>query len=166
MERTAPSRAHRIERLVAVAAVAIVVAGCSAGKPPTWSYAPATAAPAASAGAASAVPASAAPGSEAPSASAAAGSPGPAASGAVAVTSTIEIEAFDLGFKPSAVTVAAAGTYDVTFKNTGSIAHDLTFADGTKTGRQRRRDRRPARWTSRPPGSPSSAPSQVTPTPG
>ena len=48
------------------------------------------------------------------------------------MTSAIEIEAFDLGFKPSAITVAAAGTYDVTFKNTGTIAHDLTFADGTK----------------------------------
>ena len=44
----------------------------------------------------------------------------------------IEIEAFDLGFKPSQLTVDAAGTYAVTFKNTGSIAHDLTFADGTK----------------------------------
>ena len=53
MERTAPSRGHRILRLAAVAAVAVAVAGCSAGKPPTWTYAPATAAPAASPGAAS-----------------------------------------------------------------------------------------------------------------
>ncbi len=60
------------------------------------------------------------------------GSPAPAASGAGAVTSAIAIEAFDLGFKPNAITVAAAGSYDVTFKNTGSIPHDLTFADGTK----------------------------------
>jgi nitrite reductase (NO-forming) len=44
---------------------------------------------------------------------------------------TIEIHAFDLGFDPSAVTVAAAGEYTVRFVNTGGILHDLTFADGT-----------------------------------
>ena len=49
----------------------------------------------------------------------------------VAATS-IDIEAFDLGFKPADIAVPAAGTYDVTFHNTGSTLHDLTFADGTK----------------------------------
>ena len=132
MERSAPTRGHRIQRLAAVAALAVAVAGCSAGKPPTWSYAPATTAPAASGGAASAAPASAAPASAAPAASGATSSAAPAASGAVATTSSIAIEAYDLGFTPNAVTVAAAGTYDVTFKNTGTILHDLTFADGTK----------------------------------
>ena len=44
----------------------------------------------------------------------------------------ITIEAFDLGFTPSMPTVAAAGTYPVEFKNTGSTLHDVTFADGTK----------------------------------
>ena len=53
----------------------------------------------------------------------------PAASGASA--GTIEIKAFDLGFTPSAVTVPAAGTYDVSFDNTGAIPHNVTFADGT-----------------------------------
>ncbi len=51
---------------------------------------------------------------------------------AAAAAGTIEIEAFDLGFKPATVSVTAAGTYDVTFHNTGSMTHDLTFADGTK----------------------------------
>ena len=41
------------------------------------------------------------------------------------------IEAFDLGFTPAAVQVKAAGTYPVTFANTGSTLHDVTFADGT-----------------------------------
>jgi nitrite reductase (NO-forming) len=45
---------------------------------------------------------------------------------------TITISAFDLGFNPKAVDVPQPGVYTVTFHNTGAIAHDLTFADGTK----------------------------------
>jgi len=59
-----------------------------------------------------------------PSSSAAA-SPG-------AVLGEIAISAFDLGFDPATVDVAEAGAYTVMFHNTGAIAHDLTFADGTK----------------------------------
>ena len=57
-----------------------------------------------------------------------AGTPG---SGTAVAASTIEIEAFDLGYTPAAVSVPAAGTYEVSFANTGSTLHDLTFADGT-----------------------------------
>jgi nitrite reductase (NO-forming) len=46
------------------------------------------------------------------------------------VTGNIMVEAFDLGFTPSAIEVAAAGTYNVTLNNTGQIAHDITFASG------------------------------------
>jgi nitrite reductase (NO-forming) len=42
------------------------------------------------------------------------------------------IEAFDLGFKPSAVIVDKPGAYTVEFRNTGTIQHNVTFADGTK----------------------------------
>ncbi|MGZ8563289.1 MAG: multicopper oxidase domain-containing protein [Candidatus Limnocylindria bacterium] len=45
---------------------------------------------------------------------------------------TISVSAFDLGFDPKTVDVPAPGVYTVTFHNTGAIAHDLTFADGTK----------------------------------
>lgn len=45
---------------------------------------------------------------------------------------TITINAFDLGFEPKAVDLAEPGVYNVMFHNTGAIAHDLTFADGTK----------------------------------
>jgi FtsP/CotA-like multicopper oxidase with cupredoxin domain len=45
---------------------------------------------------------------------------------------TIEIRAFDVGFEPAMVHVAAPGTYAVTFVNDGATLHDLTFADGTK----------------------------------
>ncbi|MEX1156762.1 MAG: multicopper oxidase domain-containing protein [Chloroflexota bacterium] len=44
---------------------------------------------------------------------------------------TIEIHAFDLGFEPANLTVAAAGTYTLRFVNDGGIPHDVTFADGT-----------------------------------
>jgi nitrite reductase (NO-forming) len=49
-----------------------------------------------------------------------------------AAVGTIEIEAFDLGFKPAQLSVEKAGTYAVNFTNTGTIPHDVTFADGTK----------------------------------
>jgi nitrite reductase (NO-forming) len=45
---------------------------------------------------------------------------------------TITVSAFDLGFEPATVDVPEPGVYDVMFENTGAIAHDLTFADGTK----------------------------------
>jgi nitrite reductase (NO-forming) len=45
---------------------------------------------------------------------------------------TIAVNAFDLGFDPSTVDVAKPGVYSVMFHNTGAVAHDLTFADGTK----------------------------------
>jgi plastocyanin len=43
----------------------------------------------------------------------------------------IEIRAFDLGFKPAMVHVAAPGRYTVRFVNDGGTLHDITFADGT-----------------------------------
>ena len=49
----------------------------------------------------------------------------------VAVVETLAFESFDLGFTPAEATVPAAGTYEVTLNNTGSIVHDITFADGT-----------------------------------
>ncbi|MEO8252378.1 MAG: multicopper oxidase domain-containing protein [Chloroflexota bacterium] len=44
----------------------------------------------------------------------------------------IMIAAHDLGFDPSTVDVAKPGVYSIMFKNNGAIAHDITFADGTK----------------------------------
>ncbi len=104
---------------ILLVSVALVVGGCAAAKGPTWSFPPA-AAPAGAVGTKSPAPSP---------------SPAPAASsgtGNVATAEAIAIEAFDLGFRPNAVHVASAGTYPVTFTNTGSMTHDLTFADGTK----------------------------------
>jgi len=107
MRRTRP-------RLVVMVVLIIALAGCTAAAAPSWTYPPPAAA--------SAQPATAA-----------SGSPVPAGSGSVGATpGKISIEAFDLGFKPSMLSVPAAGTYPVEFHNTGSTLHDVTFADGTK----------------------------------
>jgi nitrite reductase (NO-forming) len=107
----------RTNILAAGMVLALCIAACGTSAAPAWSFGP----PASLAVASPAAPA-------APVAAPAA-SP---ASGQAAGAGTIAIEAFDLGFKPSTVSVPGAGTYQVTFKNTGSTAHDLTFADGTK----------------------------------
>ena len=94
-----------------VVALSVVVAACAAPAQPGWTFAPAA--------------------SQGPVA-AASGVPGAQPSGHPAVLGTVAIEAFDLGFKPAAVTVDKPGTYTVAFANTGAAFHDLTFADGTK----------------------------------
>jgi nitrite reductase (NO-forming) len=103
---------NRIRRVtVGAALIAIVVAGCSdADARPSWTYA--------------------APPPDGVAASPTDGEPANAPAAGVPAE-TIAIEAFDLGFTPSAVSVPAAGTYDVAFSNTGAMLHDVTFADGT-----------------------------------
>ena len=107
-------RLHRLA--VAIALVALTAAACTSAKAPGWTF-PAATAPAAPTASAPAA------GVDQP-----AGTPGAAEA---AATGTIEIESFDLGFTPAAITVPAAGTYEVKLVNTGSIMHDVTFADGT-----------------------------------
>ncbi len=107
---------HTTARLAAIIVLGLALAGCASAGAPTWTYPPAGASAAPAAAAAVAVPSM----------------PMSMGSGAPVAVSSIAIEAFDLGFKPSTVAVPAAGTYDVSFHNTGSTLHDLTFADGTK----------------------------------
>ncbi len=108
--------------LAVLATTALLVSACSASTAPAWTFAPGQ---------------SGAPGQPAAGAGAVA-APSTAASGAPAApgqtVGSIAIEAFDLGFKPSSITVDKPGLYEVRFTNTGSIFHDLTFADGTKIG--------------------------------
>jgi nitrite reductase (NO-forming) len=108
-------------RLAATTVVLLLASGCSSAGAPTWTYAPvATSAGNGSPAAADAEMA----GMDMPSAA-------PAAA-AAATDQTITIDAFDLGFKPASLSVPAAGQYNVSFRNTGSTLHDLTFSDGTK----------------------------------
>jgi len=46
------------------------------------------------------------------------------------VLGTISIDAYDLGFTPPTMDIAAAGAYEVTLKNVGVLPHDLTLPDG------------------------------------
>jgi nitrite reductase (NO-forming) len=88
-----------------LAVLAVAVAACATGSRPTWTFSPLTAG---------------------------LGSPGPADSPAPGqAVGTITIEAFDLGFTPKAIEVDKEGVYAVEFKNTGTVLHDVTFADGT-----------------------------------
>jgi nitrite reductase (NO-forming) len=99
-----------------IVAAALVAAGCSTAAGPTWTFPPQQPAAPGLVAAASATPAPAAtPGSD-------------------AVVGTLEVSAFDLGFKPGTLTVDAPGRYAVTLTNTGAMPHDITFADGTTTG--------------------------------
>jgi len=106
-------------------AAVIVFGACASTTAGTWTYPPATHHDAMAASAAPVTGASAAP--------AAAASPGAAASPAAAgeTLGALEVTAVDLGFEPKELTVDKAGTYAVTLTNTGSIPHDITFADGT-----------------------------------
>jgi nitrite reductase (NO-forming) len=99
---------------IAVLATAAITAGCASATGATWTFAPAAPATAAPAGASAA--------------------PAPSSAAAAVTIGAVELEAFDLGFKPNAITVDAPGRYAVTLKNTGAIPHDLTFADGTTSG--------------------------------
>ncbi len=102
---------RRLLSTIALGVLLIVTTGCASSSAAHWTYAPASAQPAVAAAAGS---------SAAPASSAAAAAP----------IGTVAIEAFDLGFKPSTVTVDKPGRYTVTLTNTGQIPHDLTFPTG------------------------------------
>jgi nitrite reductase (NO-forming) len=72
-------------------------------------------------------------------ASGAPGTPGPGASvhpetspgTGSAIVGSIDVDAVDIAFEPAQLEVERAGRYTVNFRNTGAIAHDITFPDGT-----------------------------------
>ena len=104
---------HR--RALPLIGILALVAACSpASAAPRWTYPPRST--------------GAAPSTSTPPA----GSPASSASTpAGQAAETLEVEAFDLGFKPSTLEVPAAGRYEVELVNTGAAPHDITFADGT-----------------------------------
>src|SRR6476469_9651750 len=106
---------NRRRRWIALAGVAVAIAGCVTPPSGGWTTEPPSTPKPAQLAVASGATGSAMP-MAMPMASSGAGGSGAAA----ATAGAIEIEAFDLGFKPATVSVAAAGTYDVSFHNTGS----------------------------------------------
>ncbi len=103
--------------IILLLGASLALGACAAGKAPGWTYPPA-----ASGGAAPAASPSTAPSGPAAS--------GPAASAPAAAGGTLDIEAFDLGFKPKTLEVPAAGRYQVKLVNTGAIPHDISFPNG------------------------------------
>ncbi len=101
-----------LPRLTIAIGLTIALTGCASAVAPAWTYAPP--APTSAAATADAKPVVAT--TQAPA----------------GASDKISIEAFDLGFTPSMLSVSAAGDYPVEFHNTGSTLHDVTFADGTK----------------------------------
>ena len=99
---------------IALLAIAALTAGCASATGATWTFAPAGAATPAPAGAPSA--------------------PAPSDGSVGAVAGAVAIDAFDLGFTPTAIEVDAPGRYEFTLNNTGTIPHDVTFPDGTTSG--------------------------------
>ena len=99
---------------VALVAIAAIASGCASPGGATWTFPPAGSSTAAPGGATT--------------------TPAPSDSSGTAVVGPIAVEAFDLGFKPSDITVDAPGRYTVKLANTGAIPHDVTFPDGTTTG--------------------------------
>ncbi|CAN5519514.1 hypothetical protein BH20CHL7_BH20CHL7_11140 [soil metagenome] len=87
----------------------LLVAACAGSGAPSWTFAPD------SPGGSPATPGS---------------SPAATPASGAAVLGTLEVESFDLGFKPAQLTVDAPGRYAVTLRNTGQIPHDIKFPGG------------------------------------
>ncbi len=91
--------------------VVLVVAACGRAAAPGWTFEPAAS----------------------PDGGVSVASPTPVPSaGSGEVLGEVAIESVDLGFSPSELLVDEPGAYLVKLSNTGSIIHDVTFADGTK----------------------------------
>ncbi len=111
--------------LAAVAAALVALAGCTTGTAPTWTYPPGTGMGGGMMG----------PGMMGGGMMGGGATPAPSTSpqpGTGTVLGRLEIEAFDLGFRPATLSVAAPGRYEVVLRNTGSIVHTVTFPDGTR----------------------------------
>ncbi len=102
---------RRVPTIAFIALFIVALTGCTASAQSSWKLGPTLATGAQAAIVADSVPA---------------GSPDAQTTGA------LEIHAFDLGFKPAALTVTAPGPATVTFVNDGATTHDVTFSDGTK----------------------------------
>jgi nitrite reductase (NO-forming) len=98
-----------------LAMATIVAAACTSSAPAAWTYPPA---------AEEAVAGPTSGPSAAPDASSA------PTSGEV--LGALEIQAIELGFEPTELSVDVPGRYAITLTNAGQIPHDIAFPDGTK----------------------------------
>ncbi len=110
---------NRTRGLALAAASALLLGACTSAAGPSWTFPPDGGATGALAPTTDAQPAAAA-------------TPAAAAAGGATSTAPLAVDAVDIGFQPTALSVPAPGAYAITLHNTGTVAHDLTFADGTK----------------------------------
>ena len=100
----------RTKLLLLAALAMLVIAACSSASTTAWTYPPETAG-----------------GGTAPTAAPASAEPASAD-----VLGALEVNAIDLGFEPTELSVPKPGRYAVTLINSGQIPHDIMFPDGTK----------------------------------
>ena len=131
---------RRLPALLSTIALTAVLAACTSGGAPGWTYAPAPSATPAASGSgsgapgASGSPAASAPASTAPSvAPSAAGSPSASGGGAgAAVTITAPVGAATSGFDPAKAQAPANGEFQIVFNNEDNQApHNLVVQDGS-----------------------------------
>jgi len=132
--------------LVPAGILAAVLSGCTTAAP-DWTFPPSSASgvgppatsPPATSPPATSLPATSPPATstQAPAATAAPPadhggmSPQPVPDSAGPILGTLVVRAFDIGYEPAALSVGGPGRYLVRFVNDGTVAHDITFADGT-----------------------------------
>ena len=133
---------RRLSALVSAIALIAVLAACTSGGAPGWTYAPAPSITAAPSGAASGEPggsggpgASGSPAASAPASTQPSAGGSPAASGgAGAVTITAPVGAATSGFDPDKADAPANVDFQITFDNQDNQApHNLVVQDGTGT---------------------------------
>jgi plastocyanin len=135
---------RRLSALLSTIAVTAVVAACTSGGAPGWTYAPAPSATPAGSGAAGSPGASGSPAASGPASVAPSAGGSPAASGGTggtggAITITAPVGAATAGFQPTTAEAAANTQFTLTFDNQDNQApHNLILqnADGSNVAVQ------------------------------
>lgn len=124
-----------IQTSVRVFPLLLAVTACGSPGPPGWTFTPLAtrSVPGVESSPAATPSPPSAPSPQASPSPAHTPSPTPGSSGGDAgpVLATLEVRAFDIGYEPTTLTVDQPGRYLVRFVNTGELAHDIMFADGT-----------------------------------
>ena len=121
---------RRLFLALALVAVALFAAACSASAAPGWTYAPPTPAPTAG----PSVEASAAPSaavSDAPSAAASADASAAPSGGGAAGGDVVEISALGTMFEQTEVTAPADKPFTIRFNNKEAVPHNVEIKDGS-----------------------------------
>jgi len=117
--------------LIPAVVVATVVSGCAAAAAPDWTFPPSAASGVGPSETSAPATSTQVPAGTGTPADHGGMSAQPVPNGAGPVLGTLVVRAFDIGYEPVALSVGGPGRYLVRFVNDGTVAHDITFADGT-----------------------------------